>query len=217
VTLISGLKNLRRMKIGIVDYGAGNINSVYNTIYNLGYNPKIIEKPEQISTFEKLIIPGVGSAFKSLEILKERGFFSEIQKLINTNTTILGICLGFQIFSEYLYEDGKSKGLNFIGGNVVPINNPSIFNIGWNKVQLTKGMANKIGIKKNSEFYFCHSYYLNNVVEENKKFILGKINFHKEIPSLVVKNNFMGVQFHPEKSQTNGQKLMKYFLNWEIK
>lgn len=205
------------MYIGIIDYGAGNINSVFNTVYNLGYNPRIIENPEQISEYKKLIIPGVGSAFKSIDILKRKGFFSEIQKSINTNTTILGICLGFQIFSKYLYEDGKSEGLNFIGGKVVPINNPSIFNIGWNKVQISTEMAKKIGIKKNSEFYFCHSYYLSNVAIEDKKFILGKINFHKNIPSLIIKHNFMGVQFHPEKSQSNGQKLMKYFLEWEIK
>ena len=125
--------------------------------------------------------------------------------------------MGFQIFSKYLYEDGKSEGLNFIGGKVVPINNPSIFNIGWNKVQISTEIAKKIGIKKNSEFYFCHSYYLSNVATEDKKFILGKINFYKNIPSLIIKHNFMGVQFHPEKSQSNGQKLMKYFLEWEIK
>ena len=130
--LIIGYKNLHKMQIGIIDYGAGNINSVYNTIYNLGYNPIIIEDVNQISNIDRLIVPGVGSAFKSLEVLKKRGFFNKIQNLINSNIPILGICLGFQIFSKKLFEDGESNGLNLIEGNIVPINKPATFNIGWN-------------------------------------------------------------------------------------
>ena len=215
--LIIGYKNLHKMQIGIIDYGAGNINSVYNTIYNLGYNPIIIEDVNQISNIDRLIVPGVGSAFKSLEVLKKRGFFNKVQNLINSNIPILGICLGFQIFSKKLFEDGESNGLNLIEGNIVPINKPATFNIGWNIVSFNREIATKIGVKQNAEFYFCHSYFLDDVSNEDKKFILGTCNFKKKIPSLVIKNNFMGVQFHPEKSQSNGQKLLKFFLNWKYK
>ena len=97
------------MKIGIVDYGAGNINSVYNSVYNLGYDPIIIENEKDFKNIQKIIIPGVGSAFNSIKIFKEKNLFEEIKKIINTNIPILGICLGFQMFSRNLLRNICSR------------------------------------------------------------------------------------------------------------
>jgi imidazole glycerol-phosphate synthase subunit HisH len=203
------------MKIGIIDYGAGNINSVYNSVYNLGYDPIIIKNQKDLKNIQKIIIPGVGSAFNSIKIFKEKNLFEEIKKIINTNIPILGICLGFQIFSRNLFEGGESNGWNLINAKVVPIDNPAIFNIGWCEVDIDKDLAINIGIKEKTNFYFCHSYFLDNINNQDRKFVLGYTTFKKKIPSLIIKSNFMGVQFHPEKSQSNGNKLLKYFLKWQ--
>ena len=214
LTLIVGKKKFSNMKIGIIDYGAGNILSVYNAIYNLGYNPIIVTESSKIKNFDKLIIPGVGSAFHALNILKEKNFIKELKDLIGSKISILGICIGFQIFSKKLTEDGISKGINLFNADIIPISEPNIFNIGWCKVKLNKEIAAKIKINDTSDFYFCHSYYMkNNSINENNN-CFGFAKFKKEIPSLVIKENFMGVQFHPEKSQANGIKFLKFFLGW---
>jgi len=205
------------MKIGIIDYEAGNINSVYNSVYNLGHDPIILQNTKDIKSVQKIIIPGVGSAFNSLKICNEKNIFNELKNIINTKIPILGICLGFQIFSKKLFEGGESNGLDLINANVVPIDNPPIFNIGWSTVNLPKALALDIGIKEKTNFYFCHSYFLDNISEDDKKYVLGYTTYKKKIPSLVIKNNFMGVQFHPEKSQANGIKFLKFFLKWEPK
>ena len=200
------------MQIGIVDYGAGNILSVYNSIYNLGYDPTIIENSEQLNRVDKIIIPGVGSAFKTINTLEEKGFIKGINKFYESGKPILGICLGFQIFASKLFENGTSRGIGLIKGNVESIEIPQKFNIGWCEVDIDEAFASQVGINMKSDFYFCHSYYLNLKPNIGTARCLGTTFFKQKIPSIVVNNNFIGTQFHPEKSQGNGIKFLKYFL-----
>lgn len=203
------------MQIGIVDYGAGNILSVYNSIYNLGHDPIIIKDSKKIKDFDRIIIPGVGSAYKALKNLKKGQYIEEIKKFYISGKPILGICLGLQIFANKLYEDGISNGLGVINGNVLPIQTPQIFNIGWCEVAIDKSLSRKIGIYEKTDFYFCHSFSLELNIETEQKKCQGLTYFTKNIPSIIVNKNFIGTQFHPEKSQSNGIKFLDFFLNWK--
>ncbi len=203
------------MLIGIVDYGVGNILSVFNSIYNQGYDPIVVKEKNDFKKVDKLIIPGVGSAFKAVESLKKKGFYDCILNFYNTGKPILGICLGFQIFANKLYEDGNSEGLKIINGSIKPISKKKFFNIGWCKVEIEKNFSIKTDLNQISDFYFCHSYFLEFNSDEEKEFCLGYTSVEQKITSIFVKNNFLGTQFHPEKSQQNGIKFLKYFLTWK--
>tara|TARA_B100000989_G_scaffold287113_1_gene256411 strand:+ start:38 stop:655 length:618 start_codon:yes stop_codon:yes gene_type:complete len=205
------------MKIGIVDYEAGNMLSVFNSIYNLGYDPVIIKESKNIKNMDKLVIPGVGSAYHALLNLNKNGFIEELKKFYDQGKPILGICLGLQIFGKKLLEDGNSDGIGLFDGIVKPLKKPQVFNIGWCKVDINLNLAEKIGLNKISDFYFCHSFFLDLAKESKKKLIYGNTVFHENIPAIVIKNNFIGSQFHPEKSQSNGRKFIKYFLDWKFK
>ena len=200
------------MKIGILDYKACNLASVFHTIYNLGHDPFIIENKEDLNKAQKIIIPGVGSAGHCMSYLEKKGFINELQKYKKKGISILGICLGMQIFSKKLTEHGMSDGLGFINREVIPINNKTKFNIGWCNVEV-KNSENQNIIETNKSFFFCHSYYLSLSKVDSDKCVFGKISLNKEIPSIIIQENIMGVQFHPEKSQANGIKLLNFFID----
>ena len=204
------------MKIGILDYKACNIASVFHSVYNLGHDPVIIKKKNDFKKVDKLIIPGVGAANHCMKYLKNTEMISEITKYKNKGMSILGICLGMQIFSKTLFEHGKTDGLGFINGEVIPINkSKNIFNIGWCNITINNknDKIDKINIKNNSSFFFCHSYFLNLNKKLNNDLILGEVNIGKTIPAIIIKDNIIGVQFHPEKSQENGASFLNFFIN----
>jgi imidazole glycerol-phosphate synthase subunit HisH len=199
------------MKIGILNYNACNLASIYNSIFRLGHDPQIIEKRAELKSIDKLIIPGVGAAKNCLDYLKKNDLFSEVEIFFKKEKPILGICLGLQIFSKNLFEHGKSSGFNLIDADVVSFPNKKI-NIGWRRILI----SDKDWIEfNNKSFYFCHSYLLKFNSSTDKKYCKARINSQEEIPSLIIKKNFVGTQFHPEKSQTVGNKFIEKFLNWE--
>lgn len=201
------------MNIGILNYDAGNIYSVYNSINNLGFNPKIIKEKNQFRNIDKLIVPGVGSAFQCIHNLKKFKLFDLLKDNLNSELPILGICLGLQIFCDKLYENGECKGLGYIKAEVDKIGKKNHFNIGWSKVEFINKELISI-FNSNRNFYFCHSYCLQNIENYDDKYINAYVNFKNfKIPCMVKKNNFLGVQFHPEKSQTSGIKFLNYFLS----
>lgn len=194
------------MKIGILSYGFNNIYSVYSCMYNMGFDPIIIEEFKNIKTLDKLIIPGIGNANTSIKLLKNNGFFDEIINFYNSEKPILGICLGMQIFAKNLYEGGVNQGLNILDADIVKID-LNLFNIGWKKVEIENNNYLKSGY-----FYFCHSYKVkfNSIMEENN--CIGYAKEEMNIPSIIHKNNFLGCQFHPEKSHSYGKDLILNFL-----
>ena len=203
------------MKIGILNYDACNLSSIYNTIYNLGYDPLIIEKVEDFRKINKLIIPGVGSANHCISYLNKNKLFDVIIKYKNKGMPILGICLGMQIFADKLYEHGKSNGLGFIRGEVIPLVFKKKFNIGWKDIKIKNFENNKFNkiFKDKCSFFFCHSYYFK-ISENSSKYIVASTSLDEEIPAIISQDNVLGVQFHPEKSQTNGINFLKYFVDW---
>ena len=122
--------------------------------------------------------------------------------------------MGFQIFATNLHEHGLSKGLGLIDADVIPFKEPNLFNIGWQDVEINKKSEVLRNMKNNSSFYFCHSHYLKFNNKKDEEECVGISKFGTLVPSLIIKENFMGMQFHPEKSQKNGLSLIKYFLNW---
>ena len=199
------------MKIGILDYKACNLASVFYSIYNIGHDPVIIEKKTDFKKINKLIIPGVGSAKHCLDYLRNNDLISEIDKCKKKGMSILGICLGMQIFAKKLYEHGVSKGLDYIEGEITPLDINIKFNIGWSDV-FFENQKSFYTLENRSSFFFCHSYYYKSTDIKNKNYIVGKINLNKEIPAVVIKENILGVQFHPEKSQENGVKFFNFFI-----
>ncbi|CAG5081334.1 imidazole glycerol phosphate synthase subunit HisH [Parvicella tangerina] len=189
--------------IAIIDYQAGNTTSVVNAIKSLGAACIVTDDPKVIKTANKVILPGVGSAGPAMESLKTKGL-DQVIKLLET--PFLGICLGLQLMCEFSEEDNTpclgifdSKVKKFPPKEKVP-------HMGWNSHTMVKGELFK-DIDHAEDFYFVHSYY----VEQNKSEIATG-DYIVDFASAINKNNFYGVQFHPEKSANPGMKLLQNFL-----
>jgi len=195
-------------RIGIIDYGIGNINSVYNMILKARGIPYIIKTPEELVESEIVILPGVGSYDNAVKRLKEKGFFNLLINHHNNNKPLLGICLGFQLMFDSS-EEGSLKGLGIITGKVCQFKkteNYKIMNMGWNKLDSQHKL---FGSFDSNKFYYVHKYY---AVPNNKKQVIGT-SFHgvNFCAATAVKNS-IGVQFHPEKSHNYGLKFFEQFI-----
>ena len=199
------------MKISIIDYGACNIESVRNAVYNLGAEVEIIRDASKISKSDKIILPGVGAAKSAVDYLKNNTFFYEIQKFLKTGKPFLGICLGYQLLAKKLTEHGISEGLDIIDAEVINLNN-NRFHIGWNEVNLSKNLKEFFKLENSPSFYFCHSYFVK--FNNQKNFEYANTKYDIEFPSMIMKENILATQFHPEKSQGNGKILLERFIDW---
>ena len=202
-----------KKKICIVNYGCGNTKSIENALKFLGYNAFISNQVKDIKKSTHLILPGVGSFSNAMAKIKLNLNLKIIEKeVLEKNKPILGICVGMQIMSSYGFEFKKTKGLNWIDGSVVKMKNkPNIVpEVGWNNliIHLKK---NKLfeRIDERDYFYFVHSF---NFKTLKKKEILASTNYNDKFTSIVYKKNIVGVQFHPEKSQSSGLRLLKNFV-----
>jgi len=193
--------------IGVVDYGiAGNIHSVKNAIKKAGGSVIIISNPSDFDLVSKIIIPGVGSFSQAMDELKNDNF---IDSLKTFDRPILGICLGMQILSKFGFENGRRKGLDLIDAEVKLIQcNEKIPHLGFNKIEDINSSVLFDGIK-DLEFYFMHSYAVDNCNDVTSKVKYGG----SYITASIQKDNIFGVQFHPEKSRGQGIKLLKNFIN----
>ena len=204
------------MTITIVDYGLGNINSIYNSLIK-NYPKTIVSKNHKdINKSDKIVIPGVGSFNYAMKKLNDLNLIDSILEFNNKKKTILGICLGMQILFEDSEETYFTKGLGLLQGNVKSIKNQLKLkspNVGWRKLSITD-KSNNISVLKNinsdSFFYFIHSYYAENTNIKDQIVYSKYVN--KLIPSIVIKDNIIGVQFHPEKSGNTGNKFLQNFV-----
>jgi imidazole glycerol-phosphate synthase subunit HisH len=191
------------MKVAIIKYNAGNIRSVDYALQRLGINSTITDNKEEILSADKVIFPGVGEASSAMKYLKDK----ELDVLIkNLKQPVLGICLGMQLLCSWS-EEGNTDGLGifdmkvkkFIGAEKVP-------HMGWNNItKLTSSLFN--AIPESTYFYFVHSYYAS--TGENT---IAQTNYINDFSASLHKNNFYGVQFHPEKSGAIGSKVLENFL-----
>ena len=209
------------MNIAIIDYESGNISSVINSFKTVSKNQNIQIKIEVtsdlkiISQSDKIILPGQGS-FKSCidSLLKIEGLKDTLDKfVIIDKKPLFGICVGMQIFADNGFEESETKGLGWIPGSVKKINNKNnqykLPHIGWNELLFTSNSKIFRDVKENSHVYFVHSYKF---VPDDKKYISSKTNYSEEIVASVEKNNLYGTQFHPEKSDKVGLKIIENFI-----
>jgi glutamine amidotransferase len=202
--------------IAVVDYGMGNTQSVANAVNYLGHDCFLTNDPDSISRADALILPGVGSFNKASKFLKESGIFEAIREnVIGRGRKILGICLGFQLLTNSSTEDGLSDGLGFIDGDIKEFSEMSsdqikIPHVGFNNVKLPSSNNLFMNLEPELDFYFIHSYRLLPQKVSGEKAIC---EYGDEFVAAYQNGNIYGTQFHPEKSQTNGLRLLNNFLN----
>ena len=201
-------------RIGIIDYGMGNLRSVSKAVEHLGGSVYVGSDLKILSRFEKLILPGVGSFGDAMAELKKRKLAPLIQKAAEEQKKLLGICLGLQLFFERSAESPNVKGLGIWKGSVpkfVPKNKDfKIPHMGWNQVKLRKPSKITHKIENDSYFYFVHSYYGKPV---NRSLVVGETEYGTSFPAILASGNIFAVQFHPEKSQKAGLRILKNFIS----
>ena len=194
--------------IVIVDYGMGNVGSIVNMLKKVGAVAIISADPGDIMTADKLILPGVGSFDQGMTNLAERGLIEVLNKrVLEEKCNILGICLGMQLLCEKS-EEGNAKCLGIIPCDAIKFQgNIKIPHMGWNSIQIKSKSKLMEGIDSESYFYFAHSYYV-----PLNEYTTVTVDYSTQISAVVQKDNYFGVQFHPEKSGENGIKLIKNFI-----
>lgn len=191
------------MKIVIINYGAGNIQSIMFAIERLGFKAVLSDNPNEIKSADKVIFPGVGEASSAMAKLRESGLDWLIPEL---KQPVLGICLGMQLMCKKT-EEGNTEGLGIFDVDVVKFSNHvKVPQMGWNQIYDLKSDLFK-GISENEFMYLVHSFYAPNCSEA-----IATTNYDVEYASALQKKNFYGTQFHPEKSGDIGEKILRNFL-----
>ena len=207
------------MNVTIVDYNSGNISSVINSFKEVAkdkVNIEVTSNLNKIKSSDKLVLPGQGSFKSCVEALNSiNGLVDTLNEFaINSKKPLLGICVGLQMFSDIGYEEAETKGLGWISGKVSKINNQKgkykLPHIGWNQINIVKESKIFKDIKNNSHMYFVHSYEF---LPTDKNVISATTNYSSNIVCSVEKDNIFGTQFHPEKSDKIGLKIIKNFIN----
>ena len=213
------------MHVSIVDYGTGNLNSVSKALEvaalktNNKIKIKISNNPKEILEADKIILPGQGSYRQcALAIKNIIGLWDSINEFVlNKKKPIFGICVGMQLFSDQGFEEEVTKGFGWIKGSVkkIKLNNKDLKlpHMGWNEINIIKKNNLFLDIKDLTHFYFVHSYAFE---AEDINDIICTTDYEKPVVAALLKENIFGTQFHPEKSQGNGIKLLSNFLNWNL-
>ncbi|MBE6051303.1 MAG: imidazole glycerol phosphate synthase subunit HisH [Clostridium sp.] len=195
----------------IIDYGMGNLKSVYNALNKIECPCKISSDIDEIKKAKALILPGVGAFNDCMHNLEKANLVDVIIEEVKKGKPLLGICLGMQLLFEKSYEGEETKGLGLLKGEIVKMISPNlkIPHIGWNDLVLNKEDELLKDIKERSFVYYVHSYCASNYSEED--LIAYSMYGDIKIPGLVRRKNVMGAQFHPEKSGEDGLKILKNF------
>ncbi|WP_081210917.1 imidazole glycerol phosphate synthase subunit HisH [Salegentibacter sediminis] len=192
------------MKIVIIDYGAGNIQSIKFAIKRLGFDAVLSSDAQEIKAADRVIFPGVGEAGSAMKMLKSTGLDKVIPEL---KQPVLGICLGMQLMCRHS-EEGDTEGLGIFHADVVKFKTQlKVPQIGWNRIFNLKSELFE-GIKEQEFVYLVHSYYVPECAET-----IASTEYGVEYTTAIQKDNFYGVQFHPEKSSDAGEKILENFLS----
>ncbi|NCP84927.1 MAG: imidazole glycerol phosphate synthase subunit HisH [Bacteroidetes bacterium] len=205
--------------IGIVDYGSGNIQAIANIYKRLNIECKIINNPAELESAYKLILPGVGAFDECMKQLLESGLKDKLDELVLIKKTpILGICIGMHIMADSS-EEGNLKGLGWIKGKVKKFDisriqsKPYLPHMGWNNISDNNNHKIFDKVDKEQGFYFVHSYYYDCDEEKN---VLSTCHYGINFASSIYDHHIFGMQFHPEKSHSNGIQLLENFAKLEL-
>jgi glutamine amidotransferase len=201
-----------QQRIVILDYGMGNLRSVQKAFELLGYSATIADQPEQLRSADKLVLPGVGAFRDAIARLREGGFVEPIRDHLQSGKPFLGICLGLQLLFDRSYEDGEYAGLGILAGEVVrfpPGLGLKVPHMGWNELDfiqphfpLARGLASGVAV------YFVHSYY---ALPRDPQIVAATADYYNPFTAAVWHENILAVQFHPEKSQQVGLRMLENF------
>jgi glutamine amidotransferase len=207
------------MKVTIVDYNSGNISSVINSFNEVAkdkVNIEVTSDLNKIKSSDKVVLPGQGSFKSCVDALNSiNGLTDALNEVaISNKKPLLGICVGLQMFADVGYEEIETKGLGWISGKVVKINNQNgkfkLPHIGWNQLNIHKNSKIFKDIENNSHMYFVHSYEF---IPQDKSIISATTDYSSNIVCSIEKENIFGTQFHPEKSDKIGLKIIDNFIN----
>ncbi len=203
--------------IAIIDYGMGNVRSVYNTIEYIGEEAIITSDPSEINDASHIILPGVGAFGDAMTNLAKRDLIDVLrQQVFEKGKPFLGICLGLQLLAKFGHEHGFHNGLGWLDAEVIKFKlegtSLKIPHMGWNDIKLMVDHPLFSGLNEDqTAFYFVHSYH---IVCSNEKNVVAVCNYGYDFAAAVYEDNFIATQFHPEKSQENGIQVMENFVNW---
>jgi glutamine amidotransferase len=195
----------------IVDYGMGNLRSVQKACERLGCPASICTDPATLRSARKVILPGVGAFRDAIGELSRQGFVEPLRDYIQSGRPLLGICLGLQLLFDVSYEDGEYEGLGVLPGRVVRFESQSglrIPHMGWNALRIARPNALLAGIGAGASVYFVHSYY---VVPAEESVVSTWTDHGAPFVSMIARDNLFATQFHPEKSQAVGLRLLENF------
>ncbi|WP_457601365.1 imidazole glycerol phosphate synthase subunit HisH [Hydrogenivirga sp.] len=201
------------MKVVVVDYGMGNLRSVEKALEYVGFEEVMVSsEPGVVESSEVVVFPGQGAFKRAMENLRSLGLIKPLLNHIDSGKPFLGICLGLQLLFERSYEHGETQGLGVLEGEVVLLPpRVKLPHIGWNQVWIKKEKGLFSGIEEGDFFYFVHSYH---VVPKDREVIASETDYEVYFVSAVQKENLWAVQFHPEKSQSKGLRLLENFKNY---
>ncbi len=195
--------------ITIIDYGMGNLRSVQKAFERVGAKAIIADNCAAIKKADKLVLPGVGAMQPAYQKLQSLGIIPSIKEFIESGKPFLGICLGLQLLFERSEEGRTTKGLGILEGDVKKFKSLKVPQMGWNQIKIKKDKCPLFkGIENSSNVYFCHSYYVN---PQDKDAVVTVTDYGRDFTSAIWKENIFGVQFHPEKSQKIGLKILENF------
>ena len=195
----------------IIDYGMGNLRSVEKAVEAVGGRPLISGNPETVRQAERLILPGVGAFGDAMENLRRDGMDCAIRDAVSAGKPLLGLCLGLQLLFTESDEFGTHEGLNLIPGKVRKFQDPGLRvpHVGWNQIEGSQPNSLLQGIAEGSYFYFVHSFF---VEPDRPEDILRWTEYGRRFCSIAYRGKVWGAQFHPEKSQDSGKRLLRNFL-----
>jgi glutamine amidotransferase len=197
--------------IAIIDYGAGNLRSVRNTLTYLGASVTTASTPDQLDGADKIVLPGVGAFGAGINALRAAGFEQPLSQAVAESVPLIGICLGMQYLFESSDEMGQHRGLGLLPGRVMrfPTGVPKVPHIGWNQLHIQQPDSLLDGIEDGAYTYFVHSYY---VEAGDPADVLATTDYGIDFASVVRRGNVFGIQPHPEKSHTVGLRILRNFV-----
>jgi len=197
--------------IAIIDYGMGNLRSVQKAFEKVGHQAVVTSDPAQVAAAAKVVLPGVGAFEDAIAELRRLDLVNPVLETIESGKPFLGICLGLQLLFDVSYENGRHEGLGVLPGEVVRFDLPkgySVPHMGWNQLAVRRPAPLLAGLAEGTYVYFVHSYY---VAPKDPQVVATETDYGGRFCSMIWRDNLFATQFHPEKSQSDGLRMLKNF------